>query len=697
MKMSNRQRQMLELLLSRTEEVTAAEIAAEIQISARTVHRELPELEAVLSACGLTLHKKSGIGLRLVGKEEQLACLRGMLFQGDRIELTPEERKALMLCLLLEAEEPVKLFALAHELHVTVPTVSADLDELEKGLGKLALTLVRRRGYGIQLDGSEAAKRGALSRLAREHLEDSDLFGKQADHRSRPLVDRLLTMAGKAHLLQVEQALWQWEERWATELSEAAYTELLIALSVAVARFRRGFTVARPKERARGGESAVAAALPPRSELLAGLLEAALSLRLPDAEIAYCGELLAAAADEPAGGVQPADEAELLETVLRLTRRMEERAGIPLTGDRLLREGLLNHMEPSLQRLREGGPVRNPLLGQIKKDYAELFGWVREAVDTTLPALALPDEEIGFLVMHFGASLERQKRLTRSVKAIIVCTSGIGSSRMLAVRLGKELPQIEIISYVSWYEAARIPAEAYDVIISTVDLPLAPGQYVKLSPLLSGEETERLRRFVQEAAQKRPAADSSAPLAGPPSAAMEDLHKYVRYLHEITELLDGFKLFHMERSPQRKNVRDIFERMVAAASGSGGAAYAAPVAQLLLEREAYGSQVIPETDLALLHTRSEHIQRPLLALFRMAEPLKLGPDSAEVNTVVLMLGPAALARESLEVLSEISAMLLQPEVVELLGGGTEADIRQAMAGQLLSFFVNKIETGRRYG
>lgn len=59
MNISNRQRQILELLLNRKDEITAGEIAAEIKVSTRTVHRELSELEEILAAYDVSLHKKN--------------------------------------------------------------------------------------------------------------------------------------------------------------------------------------------------------------------------------------------------------------------------------------------------------------------------------------------------------------------------------------------------------------------------------------------------------------------------------------------------------------------------------------------------------------------------------------------------------------------------------------------------------------
>lgn len=47
-KMTARQRQMIMLLLDSSEEITAAEIAGNIGVSVRTVHREMEDTEHIL-------------------------------------------------------------------------------------------------------------------------------------------------------------------------------------------------------------------------------------------------------------------------------------------------------------------------------------------------------------------------------------------------------------------------------------------------------------------------------------------------------------------------------------------------------------------------------------------------------------------------------------------------------------------------
>ncbi|MDF2963167.1 MAG: modulated transcriptional regulator MtlR family protein, partial [Paenibacillus sp.] len=108
MSLSHRHRQILELLLSRNDDITAGEIAAEINVSTRTVHRELSDLETILSASGLALQKKSGKGIHLQGDPEEIEAFKHKLHDVTAVEHSTEDRKLFILCTLLEEDEPVK-------------------------------------------------------------------------------------------------------------------------------------------------------------------------------------------------------------------------------------------------------------------------------------------------------------------------------------------------------------------------------------------------------------------------------------------------------------------------------------------------------------------------------------------------------------------------------------------------------------
>lgn len=691
-KLTVRQRQILSLLIERSGEVTAAEIAADTEVSVRTVHRELEGLGPVVEAAGAVLSKKSGKGIQLVADEKALAALRQLLDSRQAVEYSAEDRKMYALCMLLESEEPVKLFALAHSLKVTVATVSNDLDELEPWVRKFGLLLIRRRGYGVEIAGAEADKRRAVTRLAAEHLDLSDLVGRVRPQGDNPAAAAVLAAAGKHHLLDIENTLWDMNLPWTADLPEIAYMELLLALSVTLRRVELGAGIGSPSDCAypvASDHRNIAGA-----EQFVGRLASELEIEFPRAEILYIAGLFDRIQDSFSSESLVYGDIGLMEIVYRLTENVVKRTGIPFQSDRHLREGLLEHLEPALRRIREGTRIRNPLLVPIRRDYAELFRIVREAVDELMTETAIPDEEIGFLVMHFGASAERLSQLNRHVRAVLVCASGLSSSRLLATRLAKEMPQIEVIGNASWYEAARMADTDYDLIISTIDLPLPSESYVKISPLLTPEESGKLLGFIQRMTLEghEPGAVSEEQAHAPPAGgaagkegALERLRSHKAVLDEMVLLIDGFRCHSLDNTGMDLSgtLAEMLGRLEESSLGN-----AERIRELLLERERMASQVIPDTNLALFHTRSSQVHRSTLALYRLREPVVL-EGNTPVGVLLLMLAPRKLSKESLEVLSEISAQLLDTELIRLLEEGTEQEIRGFWSAELLRYFENK--------
>ncbi|QDY83690.1 PRD domain-containing protein [Paenibacillus polymyxa] len=691
MNITKRQSDIVEYLLEQPQEVTAGEIAEKINVSTRTVHRELGAIECWLAAHEVKLEKKSGIGIYVDANPTQLASLREQLLHTKSDDYSAEERKIVVLCMLLDTQEPIKLLALASDLKVTVTTVSHDLDELQSWIEDRGLVLVRRRGYGVEITGREIDKRRAISELALEYLDESDLFSGREELRPVTRVtEKLLEMIGRGNLLTVENALWQPHDQWLKNMVESKYMELLIQICVSLARLRLGYVVdhrpSLPYPKTDSEENIMLRTA--MVERICAELSAAMDIDFPDSERSYL-RLLFRDAEDHSTRLLPLDDLVLLELVHELIRRVEAETGTPLAEDRVLREGLIAHMAPVLKRLREGKSIRNPLLQQIRKDYGSLFDSVKKAA-ADMTEMEVPDEEIGFLVMHFGASLERLRQLQREVRAIVVCTSGIGSSRLLATRLAKELPQIKIVDRASWYEATRIPKEDYDLIISTVELPLEPDRYLKISPLLTQEESDRLRHFIQHITLNQ-FHDHPQEQAVLPGQGMEWLTGLRKSLEEIVHIVQQFQVYPLEN--QGMDMSATIEAICMLEAVRGNVTEPSVVAEQLIERERQGSQVISDTSVALIHTRSPYVRQPSLTLYRLAEPLLADVDE-QVECVLLMLGPRELPKESLEVLSEISALLLQEDMITLLEHGSRDQIANYISSELAEFFHSKLGTGR---
>lgn len=688
MKVSRRQRHIIELLLDQREGVTAAWLAEELQVSTRTIHRELPEVELVLEGFGVVLQKKAGTGIQILAHPETLEELRNQIKQMDTAAYTTDERKTLILCKLLDADEPIKLFALSHELQVAVPTISSDLDEIEPWVKRLGLSLIRKRGYGVELHGTEKQRRAAIANLVLHALDDSILFRAMEQSESDTVNHHLLNLVGREHFVQIEQVLWQLDERYPTSLSEKEYTALLIRLSIALTRCKSNRWII--EDEISHGKSEH---YPREHQLLLKFTEL-MNIQLPDAEEKYFTYLFQAwSASEQEQGIIH-DDMNQFEFVMKLIQYVGDKFSVPLEQDASLKEDLLKHIRTAFERLARKEPIRNPLLVQIKRDYEPLFHTIREGARKIMKDFPIPDEEVAYLVMHFGAAIERLEDRSLRVKAILVCTSGIGSSKLLAVRIKKLLPQIELLEHVSWYEATRLDKDKYDVVISTVDLPLPEEQYIKLSPLLTNDEAERLRMFVQQVTMNEDFASSRK--YREEVASLHTLEVVAKYSQEIVQIIEDFQVFHIalpqhERSSNalRESLDVISKRLYE----SGKIDQTDTIAQRIAKREQLGSQVIGDSGLALFHTRSNAAKKPSLSLFRFEQPLMMqaGDQEKPVHQALVMLGPEEMERRTIEILSELSAMLLEDDVIRRLAEDEEQVIKQYFSERFKAFIKTKLE------
>lgn len=690
MKLSTRQRQIIEMLIKSEHELTAAEIAHEIQVSPRTIHRGLLEIEEILREFDVSLHKKAGTGIQLQAAPEQLRKLQDTIQQLDTSEYTAEERKVLIACKLLENDEPVKLFSLSYDLQAAIPTIRNDLDELEDWIINNGITLIRKRGYGVEIAGTERAKRRAISILAQDHLDDSVLFGSHAESTiSDPVSQQLLDMVGRDQFFQIEKALWKLDEIRPTSLSESRYTKLLIRLSIHLTRYHRGKRVHADEILEQEWNNVSA------DKKLYNIVTEYLQLKLPPEEEAIIIDLLKQWNDSTNlnQDIQFYKDFIHLDSISQLIREVGKRVDVNFDQDRSLKEGLLQHIVPVYQKIQNGEYIRNPLVSQIKKDYAKLFESVAASVRQVFREISIPDEEVGYLVMHFGAALERIQQISMRVKALLVCTSGIGSSKLLAVRIQKELPQIDLLAHISWYEVTRVPRNDYDIIISTVDLPLLADQYIKISPLLTSDEVDKLRDFIQNTPVLQLWATQDSKDSKKSLSLLTDIGTYSQI---IVRLMDQFKV-HTLSIPQEIKVielRSVVEEMCQFAQQHGNMTHIQQVVDRLLEREHLGTQVLSNSGVALFHTRHEAVQQPILHLFRFHQPIQWqGLTDQTVDQILLMLGPKEMDKQTLEILSEFSVMLLEPGVVKRLKRDEESSIKSFFTKKFEWFIKSKLKWG----
>ena len=661
MYMTAREQKLMKYLLHQNRYVKVNEIADYIEVSTRTIHRELKAVKSVLDKYSLQLDKQPGKGLKLVGAYGDKQRLLEDLSRDSHVEYSADERKLLILCAMLEAGEPIKLYTIANDLQVTTATISNDLDELEKWIAPFGLSLIRKRGYGIELRGPEDAKRKIVGNLMADKLDvqqfletiEMNIKGKNE------APEKIFGVVSRGKLLKAEKVLFQMKEKHGLSLSDSAYIALVVHLTFAIERIQLGEMINMNEEeltdlkRTKEFELAIA---------LAKALEDAFHVKIPEAETGYITMHLRSA--NKSFKIDYRAEDIELDTALRTKKLIDfisQKTGTNLTGNHSLYEGLIAHLEPAIIRIKEKMSVHNPLTEQVKKDYFLLYMAIEEGVETFFSEIRFPDEEIAFIVLHFGSALEMSKQKV-DISALVICSSGIGSSKMLASRLKKELPEIASFEISSLMELKSKNTGAYDIIVSTVPIPYENIDCVTVSPLL---DTEDVKQIKHQLTRKIPLILRKKRMAPKKPEPFPDMLQIARkighYAAGIQHLLSHFTVETLEAE---SSLEHTVKRICSTLEDQGLVTDAGQMAGGLMAREAQGGLGIPGTTFALFHLKSEAAAIPLFKAYDLSKPFEIkGMDGSamKMTRMLIMLAPADLSPEGSEILSLISSSMIESD------------------------------------
>jgi mannitol operon transcriptional antiterminator len=705
MYVSARERQILEQLISRKDGITVKEIAQDIEVSERTVHRDLKGVEDLLHDYELELKKQSGVGIQIIGEDEKKNDLELFLYNLSHSEYTPEERQTLILCTLLEAVEPIKLIALSNDLNVTVATISNDLTKLNDWLESFDLSLIRRRGYGVEVTGSEKAKRRAMSSLISSNFDESEFLTvireniqKKSTQQINTISERLLGLVEKEKLVIVEKAIEEANNELPYSIADSAYIGLVVHLSLAIERILQGEKIEIDESYLENLQETKEYEV---AEKVIAKLKKVFNVDIPDAEIGYITMHLRGAKVRHDNELLLEDSSfQVAVKARKLMQFVSERVGQDLADDQSLFQGLVAHLKPAIYRIRQQMRIHNPLLEKIQSDYAELFQMLKEGVEEIFDTLDVPDAEIGYLVMHFGSSLEREKRES-DLSALVICSSGIGSSKMLASRIRKEIPMIKKLHNASLFELKQLNLNDYDMVLSTIPLSNFEKEYILVNPFLTEEEVGKIHAYIKQNVEKQRFVNQS--LKEEKGNEFKNHQKVIEsfqviqeYSQSILTILEGFYYKRLQNKDNLENTLsdvcyELFKKRVIEQPNK--------VVDALIEREKLGGLGIPNTSLALFHTRSVLIHKSSFTIYTLEEPLEvkaMDESTIRLKNILLLLSPEEIAPKGLELLSLISSLIIESDAsISLFESQNYELIASYLSVNFESYFNEKLNEIRR--
>ena len=504
------QRNLLNMLLETDAPMAVAELAQQTDLTPRQVNYRLKSVRIWLAQRDVPLDSKPGVGITVACSPHQRQYLLRELNSQTNLPLvlTAQQRQQLFALQLLSTDTPLILNELQRGAVVSRTTVIKDLALLEQWAQSFGVVLNRRPNYGIEFNGSELARRQALTAL----LWGDIFFEKPltAMNHNTGLTFALPANASLPIVQDTVQRIKAWNTESAFEWVAFAEAQLggrftdnavlFLALVFAV-QAQRVAAGQRVNINLKTLDWLQAQKVWSVAGDVAHLIWPTINPNTLEPEkAALAMHLLSGFREHMWPGDLEIDPS-LTDLIDELMAEVAMAFATPaLRHDTPLRDGLVAHIIPAYMRQRFGLWAPPPWSDNtIAHSYQDEYRIARELIRlvTERTGVILPESELDSIVLLLRAAFIRESA-SRPRRVYIICPSGMATAQILAARLKARFPSLDIVGVLSLRELTAATAADAHLLISVVPVqsPRRGLTVIQVHPLLLPEDVEKITRWL---------------------------------------------------------------------------------------------------------------------------------------------------------------------------------------------------------
>lgn len=460
-----RQRQLLSLLRAQQRVVTSKELAAQMEVSDRTIRNDVRVLNAVLERYGAKIETTRGKGLILRTSGHASPLLNDLVHSVSTLQ-TREERANFLLVRLLLSDKDLQLGELEDEMFVSRTTLETDIRYVRKAITNRRPHLhLNRGGNRISIEAPEWRKRLVLTKI----------FAESWDYHSREGV----MLHGSPLSADIFQDIFERTKAamkaFNIKLDDYDLVALVFTIAVAEFRIRTGHPLDEPVAITVDAMKAA-----PIVDALLDEVEQSVRTHFNEEErksITLSLSFRVAPEQEPEtrqDSLHLLDQNALRTTDLFL-EQIKREYGVDFSGDEKLYADLARHIFRLEKRLRYSYERKNPILPTIKTRYIFFFELAMTIKDCfrAVYGMDIGEDEWGYFADCLITSVDRaaKRHYPNGIPVAFVSHLGRSDRKMIASQLRALYGNtIDLRGPFSIYEKEKIQAAQPELIISTVRL-----------------------------------------------------------------------------------------------------------------------------------------------------------------------------------------------------------------------------------
>ncbi|GAA2910374.1 BglG family transcription antiterminator [Enterococcus pseudoavium] len=479
--MNPRQKKLIHLLIQNENYLPVSFYSEKLEKSNRTIYSDLEKIQKLLPEQQLVLEKKPRVGIRLIGPVESKMRFLEVINGTTADALGYQERQWQIAKKLLIDDETVTQQMLAQKFHVSPSSIVSDFEKLTD---KYRVRLSASK-QGTKVFGSEEELQNSLFRFCEDYLDKHGVGAEQLFHdETEKLLFKLYPHQLVETVFSQIKELKKQSEFW---IPEQYVKSLVLRLLIFCFRLNKGKHIEEKDfffDQIKLIDTYLVA-----NDLLVKIAEKN-NFEYQEEDISYVNRQLVGY------GVRACvknkrNYKKYSETIQKILKNMSEIMQVDFQGDLQLIERFSNHFIPMVYRLKMGIVITNPLVEEIKNQYAIIFSTTWYVLANTEEELGIQfnDEEIALIAMYFQISLEKNRH---GKKILIVCPSGLGTSELIFNKINRILPAQDTAEITTLDKLYKKKLDNVDLIISSVKLEKIDKPTIKVSTLMTQEDLKNI-------------------------------------------------------------------------------------------------------------------------------------------------------------------------------------------------------------
>lgn len=460
--LNSRQNKIFKLIVKSYKLVTKENLALMLNVTSRTITNDLNIIRETLKEQGADIQENSNNEIELIINNEVILnkFIEKVLEKKNNIPNEPNDRVNYIIRKFLTEEKYIRIDDLIDELIVSRSTLDNDLKKVRAILKEFNLSLQPRPNYGLIINGAEINIRNAISELLfeRNMKQFINLFEKE-------------WLLERKNIILLYKILVENLKLFNIKVSDDILNNLLIHIVIIYVRFEKKMKTDSLCMEHLENEKEYSLAYNILKDI-----ENELNITFRDCETVYLTMHLFGTnlfGEDDSKEIRE-NNCDISRTTKKAINEIDRVLNLSLSNDNKFFFSLMGHLKPAIYRIKNKMNIRNPLLHSIKVNYPYAFhaSVIMSEIFKEELNIEFSEEEIGYIALHIGNSMERKNFSKEKIKCIVVSSADIISSNLLLHKLKEKLSDtLNIVGVVSLNRLSDVLNEEIKFIISTVVLP----------------------------------------------------------------------------------------------------------------------------------------------------------------------------------------------------------------------------------